>query len=71
MLVLSRKNGEAIRLGDDIEVTVCQISGNRVRLAISAPQNVPIRRSELELRAPRPVLSDCRELMELVLEPTA
>jgi carbon storage regulator len=48
MLVLSRKHGETIRLGDDIEVTVCQISGNRVRLAISAPPHVSIRRSELD-----------------------
>ena len=47
MLVLSRKKGEAIRLADDIEVTVSQISGNRVRLAISAPHHVSIRRSEL------------------------
>ena len=71
MLVLSRKNGESIRLGDDIEVTICQISGNRVRLAISAPQDVSIRCSELERRSQRPVLSGCREMMELVLEPTA
>ncbi len=53
MLVLSRKNGESIRLGNDIEITVCQVNGNRVRLAISAPKNVPIRRSELpELSRP-------------------
>jgi carbon storage regulator len=54
MLVLSRKSGESIRLGDDIEVTVCQISGHRVRLAISAPRHVSIRRSELDVRSPRP-----------------
>jgi carbon storage regulator len=54
MLVLSRKNGESIRLGDDIEVTICQVSGHRVRLAISAPRHVSIRRSELDLRAPGP-----------------
>jgi carbon storage regulator len=48
MLVLSRKNGESIRVGDNIEITVCQVSGNRVRLAISAPKDVVIRRSELD-----------------------
>lgn len=50
MLVLSRKNGESIRVGNDIEITVCQVSGNRVRLAISAPKDVSIRRSELDDR---------------------
>lgn len=54
MLVLSRKNGESIRLGDDIEVTVCQIRGQRVRLAISAPAEVSIRRCELDDRPSRP-----------------
>jgi carbon storage regulator len=47
MLVLTRKLGEAIRLGDDIEVTVSQISGHRVQLAISAPRLVSVRRAEL------------------------
>jgi carbon storage regulator len=65
MLVLSRKNGESIRLGDDIEITVCQISGNRVRLAISAPHDVSIRRSELP---PRPYLKEQADELELILE---
>ena len=71
MLVLSRKNGESICLGDDIEVTVCQVSGNRVRLAISAPQHVSIRRSELEARLAPPAIGNRLERTELVLEPTA
>ncbi len=71
MLVLSRKNGESIRVGDDIEVTVCQISGNRVRLAISAPCHVSIRRSELDARPPRTIVPECSQLLEMVLEPSA
>ncbi len=47
MLVLSRKENEAILIGDDIVITVSRISGNRVRFAIDAPKEVRIVRSEL------------------------
>ena len=48
MLVLSRKVGEAIHIGEDITVVVSRIDGNRVRLALSAPRDVHIVRSELK-----------------------
>ena len=48
MLVLSRKVGEAIHIGEDITVVVSRIDGNRVRLALTAPRDVHIVRSELE-----------------------
>ena len=48
MLVLSRKSQERIIIGEGIEVTVLGISGNRVRLGIKAPPDVPILRNELE-----------------------
>jgi carbon storage regulator len=48
MLVLSRKVGEAIHIGDQITVIVSRIDGNRVRLALNAPRDVHIVRSELE-----------------------
>jgi carbon storage regulator len=47
MLVLSRKLGETIRIGDDVEVTVVQVNRGKVRLAIQAPKDVVILRSEL------------------------
>lgn len=47
MLVLSRKYGEKIRIGDDITITVVDIEPNKVRLGIEAPRDVPIYRSEL------------------------
>lgn len=47
MLILQRRSGESIRIGDDIEITIVSIEGGRVRLAISAPSDVPILRSEL------------------------
>ena len=47
MLILQRKAGEALVIGEDITVSVVSIEGNRVRLAISAPEDVSILRSEL------------------------
>jgi len=47
MLVLSRKEGQQIRIGDSVTVSVVQISGNRVKLAIDAPAEVGIVRGEL------------------------
>ena len=47
MLILQRKPGESLVIGEDITVSVVSIEGGRVRLAISAPQEVPILRSEL------------------------
>ena len=51
MLVLSRKRQERIVIGQDIEVTVLAIKGNRVELGIRAPSDVSIVRNELERRA--------------------
>lgn len=47
MLVLSRKKGESIWLGDEIEITISEIKGDQVRIAINAPKNVTILRGEL------------------------
>jgi carbon storage regulator len=48
MLVLSRKLGEKIRIGNEIEVEVLSVRGSRVRLGFTCPIEIPIRRSELE-----------------------
>ncbi|MCE9606774.1 MAG: carbon storage regulator [Planctomycetia bacterium] len=48
MLVLSRKQGEQIRIGDNIVITVQRLSGNRVSLGIEAPSDCKIMRGELE-----------------------
>jgi carbon storage regulator len=47
MLVLSRKMGETIHIGDDVRLTVVAVQGNRVRLAFDAPPDVVILRNEL------------------------
>jgi carbon storage regulator len=49
MLVLSRKVGQTIHIGDDITIKVTRIGGNQVRLGIVAPMETPIRRGELHL----------------------
>jgi carbon storage regulator CsrA len=49
MLVLSRKKHESIVIGEEIEIEVLKIEGNRIRLGIRAPAHVHIRRSELPL----------------------
>jgi carbon storage regulator len=48
MLVISRKEGEAVKLADNIEVIVVSIDGQRVRLGIKAPKDVKILRAELD-----------------------
>ena len=50
MLVLSRKEGEQLLIGDDIVLTINRISGNRVAVGIEAPRNIRVIRGELEKR---------------------
>lgn len=50
MLVLTRKNGEQIVIGADFKVTVLEIHGNRVKLGIAGPREVPVHRGELQRR---------------------
>ena len=47
MLVLSRQRDETIMIGDDVEVTVVDIRGDKVRLGISAPRELSVHRKEV------------------------
>lgn len=47
MLILSRRVGEVIRIGEDIQVRVSQVRGHQVRLEIVAPRDVPVHREEI------------------------
>ena len=51
MLVLSRKEGERISIGDNITLIVSKVSGNRVTIGIEAPRDVKVVRGELQLPA--------------------
>jgi carbon storage regulator len=50
MLVLTRRIGERLRIGPDIEVVVLDIRGREVRIGVTAPASVPIHREEIYLR---------------------
>jgi carbon storage regulator len=47
MLIITRKPGEKIMLGDDVIIEVMEISGSRVRIGIAAPRSVPVYREEI------------------------
>jgi carbon storage regulator len=47
MLVLTRKKGQSIMIGDNIEVSIVEIQGEQVRLGIKAPRSVSIHRNEI------------------------
>jgi carbon storage regulator len=47
MLVLTRKNGETIKIGDDIEITIISAKNDQVKIGIKAPKNVEVLRKEL------------------------
>ena len=47
MLVLTRKTGESIQIGDDITIKIVAVEGDQIKLGIDAPKNVDIHRSEI------------------------
>jgi carbon storage regulator len=53
MLVLTRKSNQSIMIGDDIEVSVLSVMGEKVRIGIQAPQHVPVFRKEIYLEIHR------------------
>lgn len=59
MLVLSRKLGEQIRIGDDIVVTVVRIAGDKVKLGVTAPRETPVHRGEVYGREKQRLVTVC------------
>jgi carbon storage regulator len=49
MLVLTRKRNESIMIGDDIEVSVLGVAGEKVRIGVGAPRDIPVFRKEVYL----------------------
>ncbi len=53
MLVLTRKSNQSIMIGDDIEISVLSVVGEKVRIGIQAPTDVPVFRTEIYLEIQR------------------
>ena len=53
MLILTRRVGEALKIGSDVTVTVLAVKGNQVRVGISAPREVAVHRQEIFERIQR------------------
>lgn len=50
MLILSRKTGEKLMIGDDVELTILGVKGNQVRVGVNAPKDVSVHREEVYIR---------------------
>jgi len=70
MLVLTRKKHQSIMVGDDIEISILDVVGDKVRIGIEAPREISVFRKEvfLEIHPPPDVAPDVVEAVEITTE---
>lgn len=62
MLILSRRVGESVMIGDDVSITVLRVKGNQVRLGVNAPKSVAVQREEVSERIKTDVVAAAGQL---------
>ena len=67
MLVLTRKSNQSIMIGDDIEISVLAVMGEKVRIGIQAPRNIPVFRKEVYLEIQQEKAAGSRQEVEKAL----
>jgi carbon storage regulator len=70
VLVLTRKSNQSIMIGDDIEITVLAVMGEKVRIGIEAPRSIPVFRREVyvEIQEDQDDAADDREEVDTALQ---
>jgi carbon storage regulator len=70
MLVISRRQGEVLWIGDQIKIVVCTMRGKRVSLGIEAPRDIPVVRDELRKADLKKVMASANPQQNVLLEAT-
>jgi carbon storage regulator len=64
MLILTRRVGETVMIGDDVTITVLGVKGNQVRVGINAPKSIAVHREEIYERIKREHAAEAAETAE-------
>ena len=59
MLILTRRVGESLMIGDEVTVTVLGVKGSQVRIGVRAPEKIPVHREEVFRRIQPAVVTEC------------
>ena len=70
MLVISRRQGEVLWIGDQIKIVVCTMRGKRVSLGIEAPRDIPVIRDELRKADLKKAMASANPQQNVLLEAT-